>query len=633
MLTQEFVDTYRNKQVPWGFGALSYITFKRTYARKLSDGRLEEWHETLQRCIEGAVEIGAGYTKEESERLFDYMFNLKAIYAGRYLWQLGTDTVRKLGGASLNNCYYTSIRSIDDFCFLMDMLMLGGGVGYSVRKQDVSEIPRIKKNVTITHIKSNDTDFIVPDSREGWILLLKLVLKAFTITGKSLTYSTVLVRSAGEPIKSFGGTASGPQILIDGIEKIVKILQSREGKKLRSIDALDICNIIGSIVVAGNVRRSAQVAIGDSDDYLYIRAKDWHSGNIPNHRAFSNNSIYADNADYLTTDFWKTYEQTGEPLGLFNLRLSQTQGRLGDMVEDSSVEGGNPCMEITLADKESCNLAEIPLNRVESFDELVDIALLLYKSQKACAALPYHNQDTQTIVRKNMRLGLSITGITQSLDKLEWLDPTYNILRAFDKKWSKEHGWNESIKLTTIKPSGSVSLLTGSSPGIHPAYAPFYIRRVRVASDHAIVPYIESHGYKTEYVRRYDGTEDFSTKVIEFVCATKALYADQITAIEQLELVKKLQTIWSDNSISVTVYYKDHELDGIKEWLAGNYETAIKSVSFLRHNDHGFDQAPYEAITEEQYIAMKDGYTVLTPFNTYLDLDDESCEKGVCPIR
>lgn len=166
-LDKAFVESYRDKQVPWGFDALSYITYKRTYARKQEDGTLEEWYQTLERCINGSQDIGANYTKEELESLYDHMFHLRCIYAGRYLWQLGTETVKKLGGASLNNCYYTSIRSIDDFCFLMDMLMLGGGVGYSVRKQDVSEIPRIKKDVQITHIKTNDTDFIVPDSREG----------------------------------------------------------------------------------------------------------------------------------------------------------------------------------------------------------------------------------------------------------------------------------------------------------------------------------------------------------------------------------------------------------------------------------------------------------------------------------
>lgn len=342
MLSKEFVDSYRSKQVPWGFGALSYITYKRTYARATEDGKTEEWVDTLERCINGSHEIGAQYTQQEMETLFDHMFNLRCIFAGRYLWQLGTETVRKLGGASLNNCYFTTIKSIDDFCFLMDMLMLGGGVGYSVRRQDVSELPKIKTNVIIEHHKVNDADFIVPDSREGWIELLRKVLEAYMKTGRSFTYSCILVRNAGEPIKSFGGTASGSQILIEGIDKICTILQSRSGKKLRSIDALDICNIIGSIVVAGNVRRSAQIALADADDHLFLRAKDWHSGKIPNWRQYSNNTIYADSYDYLGTDFWQTYEQTGEPLGLFNLRLAQTQGRLGEYIDDSLAEGTNP---------------------------------------------------------------------------------------------------------------------------------------------------------------------------------------------------------------------------------------------------------------------------------------------------
>lgn len=634
MLSKSFVDSYRDKQVPWGFGALSYITYKRTYARKKNDGTLEEWVDTLERCINGAQEIGANYTNEELERLFDHMFHLRCIYAGRYLWQLGTDTVKKLGGASLNNCYYTSIRSIDDFCFLMDMLMLGGGVGYSVRKQDVSEIPRIKKDVTITHIKANDTDFIVPDSREGWVLLLRLVLKAFTKTGKSLTYSTVLVRSAGEPIKSFGGTASGSQILIDGIEKIVKILQNRSGKKLRSVDCLDICNIIGSIVVAGNVRRSAQVALGDSDDHLFLRAKDWHSGNVPNHRAFSNNSVYADSYDYLSPDFWNTYAQTGEPLGMFNLRLSQTQGRLGEYIDDSAVEGSNPCMEISLEDKESCNLSEIALNRVENKEQLQDIARLLYKTQKACAALPYHNKETEKVVRKNMRLGMSVTGVCQSLGKLSWLDDTYTMLRTYDVLWSKERGYSPSIKLTTIKPSGSVSLLTGSSPGIHPAYSKYYIRRIRVASDHELCRYAELHGYKTEFARRFDDTLDYTTKIVEIVCSSDdSLVAADVSAVDQLELVRKLQTIWSDNAISVTVYYRDTELADIQTWLKDNYETSVKAVSFLRYSDHGFIQAPYEEITKEQYEDTVKGYAPLTPFNVFLEMSDEECATGICPVR
>jgi hypothetical protein len=188
--------------------------------------------------------------------------------------------------------------------------------------------------VTVTHEHTKDADFIVPDSREGWVKLLEEVLRAYFETGKSFTYSTILVRGKGEPIKGFGGVASGPLELIKGIEQIGNVLRQRAGKKLRSIDVLDICNIIGSIVVSGNVRRSAQIAVGDSDDVLFLRAKRWDLGNIPNWRAMSNNTVAADTFAYLSPDFWQGYNGNGEPYGLFNKRLAQTQGRLGEYIDD-----------------------------------------------------------------------------------------------------------------------------------------------------------------------------------------------------------------------------------------------------------------------------------------------------------
>lgn len=374
--------------------------------------------------------------------------------------------------------------------------------------------------------------------------------------------------------------------------------------------------------------------MADSDDYLFLHAKDWHSGKIPNWRAYSNNSIYADSANYLTEDFWKTYQQTGEPIGLFNLELSRTQGRLGEFIDDSSVEGSNACLEVSLSDKELCNLSELALNNIVSQEELIDCALLLYKTQKACTSLDYHHEATTEIVHKNRRLGMSITGTVQALDKLAWLDSTYKALKEYDRQWSKEQGIPESIKLTSQKPSGTVSLLTGSTPGIHPAYAEYYVRRVRVASDHALIQYALDHGYFVEYARNFDGSQDHSTQIISFPChVPNAIYAKNMSAIDQLELVKKIQTLWADNAVSVTVYFKDQELDLIKEWLQKNYEHSVKAVSFLRHNDHGFDQAPYEEITKTEYEAMQNAIKELVPFNTYLEVDDMECSTGSCPIR
>ena len=292
MLSQEFVDSYQNKQTPWGFGGLGEIVYLRTYSRYIPElKRNETWPETIQRCINGAMDIGTKYTQKEAEQLFDHMFYLRCALSGRALWQLGTPLVKKFNATSLNNCFHTSIESVEDFEMLFDYLMLGGGVGYSVERSKIHDLPKVKTGISITHERTNDADLIVPDSRQGWRRLLHAVLKSYFYTGKSFSYSTMLIREFGAPLNTFGGTASGPGALIDGIADICRVMENRAGKKLRSVDVLDICNIIGRIVVSGSSRRSAQIAVGDPDDILFMRAKNWGSGNVPGWRANSNNSI------------------------------------------------------------------------------------------------------------------------------------------------------------------------------------------------------------------------------------------------------------------------------------------------------------------------------------------------------
>ena len=645
ILTQDFLIPYMIQHPKWGYNGLGFIVYKRTYAREIVKGEVvEEWWQTVARCVNGAQKIGADYTKVEAERLFHLVFNLKCNFAGRMLWQLGTSTVDRFGLASLVNCWFIAMREPEDFCFLFEHLMLGGGVGFSVKREDIHELPRTKKDVEITHFDTKDADFIVPDTRQGWVELLRKVLQAFFTDGKSFTYSTILVRGAGEPINGFGGTASGPPILIEGIEGIVQVLQKREGKKLRSVDVLDINNIIGSVVVAGNIRRSAEVAIGDPDDFLFLRAKNWTDGDIPNWRSMSNNSIYADTYKHISEEIWnngyivdkKTDKAKGEPYGFINLPLCKKYGRLGEERVDNC-EGGNPCMEVTLADGEACNLAELYLNNISSKGELLECARLLYKTQKAVWELPALYEKTEKIGKKNRRIGLGVTGVCQSLDKLDWLDECYSKLREYDKEWSAQKGWPESIKLTTVKPSGTLSLLGGATPGVHPAYSQYYIRRIRMRSNDTLVKVCRDVGYKTEYVRKLDGTEDYSTISVEFPCdaGSDVITVKDMTAVSQLELVKKLQTVWSDNSVSVTVYYYPEELEEIKEWLKENYKSSSKTLSFLLHSKHGFHQAPYEEIDEKTYqklikkIKPINGNATFTPEM----LDGLECEGGACPLR
>jgi len=634
ILPEQFLRPYMNIKPNWGYNGLGEIVYKRTYSRIKEDGTNEEWWETVARCINGAQKIGADYTTKEAQQLYDYIFNLKCNFAGRMLWQLGTTTVDRFGGNSLLNCWGICIRDIDDFCFIFENLMLGGGVGFSIRKEDVHELPRVKEDVTVTHEKTNDADFIVPDSREGWVKLLKKTLKSYFFTGKSFTYSTILVRSSGESIGGFGGKASGPAILIEGIENICEVIREREGKKLRSIDVLDICNIIGSVVVSGNVRRSAEIAVGDPDDYLFLRAKRWDLGNIPNWRAMSNNTIYADSYDHISDAVWKTYDGSGEPYGFFNLPLAQKYGRLQDRSKDKC-EIINPCAEILLESHECCNLSEIYLNNIETKAELKKCAKLLYKTQKAICALPFIHKQTEEVVHKNMRIGVGVTGICQSLNKIDWLEDCYNDLKGYDKEWSKRKGYPTSIRLTTVKPSGTLSLLSGSTPGVHPAYANYFIRRVRMSSSDALVDICRDANYPVEYARRFDGTEDHSTVVVEFPCHIngRTILAEDMTAIRQLELVKEIQTKWSDNSVSVTVYYHLDELDAIKEWMEKNYEKSLKTVSFLLHSEHGFEQAPYEEISKEEYEKRVSKLNAIKNVSSGENLSELECAGGACPIK
>lgn len=236
-----------------------------------------------------------------------------------------------------------------------------------------------------------------------------------------------------------------------------------------------------------------------------------------------------------------------------------------------------------------------------------------------------------------MRMGIGVTGYLQATEKQrEWLSETYEALREFDKEYSERKGFPPSIKLTTTKPSGTLSLLPGVTPGCHPAYGRYLFRRMRVASNHAVVDVCRESGYDIEFQKNFDGTEDHGTVVITFPFSypegTKV--AAEMTAIDQLEVVRRLQAEWSDNAVSCTVYYKDEELPAIQEYLKTNYNRNFKSLSFLRHTDHGFLQAPIEEVTKEEYEEYAARVKPITQISESLELDsDAECDNGACPIR
>jgi hypothetical protein len=378
------------KDIKTPFGPIGEFVYKRTYARRILDDYedTESFHMTIKRVLNAArdqLKVPDLQDQEYYNKAYRMLKELKGSVAGRFLWQLGTTTVDRLGLLSLQNCAFTVVNDpIRPFTWAFDALMLGSGVGFNIQLKHVYGLPPVLPGVEVTHKDSTDADFIVPDSREGWVALLDKTLRSHFVTGESFTYSTILVRKYGEVIKGFGGTASGPAPLITGIKEISRILQTRQGRKITPVDALDIMNVIGSIVVAGNVRRSAQIALGDPIDTNFLSAKRWditvntkddlpsyiwdgYLGEMrdkvekeygesaaadllrvkvsatPYYRSMSNNSVVVKDIDDLPEALWEGYMGNGEPYGLINLPLSRTVGRLGEtQYPDPDVEGYNP---------------------------------------------------------------------------------------------------------------------------------------------------------------------------------------------------------------------------------------------------------------------------------------------------
>lgn len=641
VFTPEFLEKFKHREVNWG--PVGKFTAVRTYCRPTEDHFTESWYDVCKRTIGALIDHAEGaMPKHVAEELFQDMYDMKCTISGRSLWQLGTETVEKNGGGSLDNCQFIPLNELEAFCFLFDALMLGEGVGVSIERKYVYKLPPVKENVSVIEKHTKDADFIVPDSREGWVELIRKTLDAYFVTGKSFTYSTVCVRPKGSPIGGFGGVASGPEVLVQGIKNITMILNNRAGSTLRTIDALDIGCILGEVVVSGNVRRSAIIMIGDPDDVLFLQAKRFDMHPVPNWRSQSNNSINCNDSTQMLSAFWDTYKVQGEPYGLVNLKLARSRKRIIDGYNPSNVLGVNPCAEICLEPYEPCNLAEIHAPNLESPEDFYRVAKNLVVVCKIIASIPRSNPKTDAVIRRNMRMGISITGQQQALDLLteDVLDSCYRQIKEQDEYFSEilseclDREIPLSTAYTTVKPSGTASLLSGVSPGSHQDYSKYYIRRIRVASTSPLIARCVEAGYNVTPVINFDGTPSTTTSVVEFPVESRGEVRD-MSAVEQLDNVKFLQTYWSDNAVSCTIYYSQNELPEIQEWIKENYASYIKSISFLQKHDHGFAQAVLETITEEKYREMTAAVKPLdlSFLPSFEDDVMSDCDGGACPVR
>jgi len=636
-LHRDFLAPYRARPVPWGFGALSWVTYKRTYSR---DG--EEWPDTCRRVIEGMITVlrihclsaRRPWDAEEARRLaedaYGRLFEFKWTPPGRGLWIMGARFMYERGGAALNNCGFISTKDIasdyaDPFTWMLHMTMLGVGAGFDTRGKGTLRIVRPERA---------QGPHVIGDSREGWAEAVGRLLHAYAGRGalpSHWDYSNI--RPRGAALANFGGYASGPGPLRQMIESLEDLHNQYIDRPVDARLIVDSMNIIGRGVVAGGTRRSAQIAFGDPDDAQFLDLK-LDREKLMEYRWASNNSVFA----RIGMDYSGVAQRTavnGEPgyLWLDNVRA---YGRMKDAPSwaDADAEGSNPCVEQSLWNRELCCLVETFPARHNTVDDYLRTLHIAYLYAKTVTLVPTHDPRTNAVMERNRRIGCSMSGIVQAIDRLgyrrflDWCDKSYGAVEHWDAEWSARLALPRSIKTTSVKPSGTVSLLAGATPGVHWEHAPYYIRRVRIPDHHPLSEMCRRAGYSVEPDRYSSGTVVVAFPIhVQHAGRPKGA----VGLWEKVDLAAQMQRYWSDNQVSCTAEFDpDREGADIPRILE-SYEDRLKGVVFLPAVRHGYEQPPYEQITEEQFRAMISG---LKPLDGELEheheLEARFCEGGVC---
>lgn len=672
-LPDHLVEPYATRRVPWGFGILSEITFLDKYSRTDNPrcyGEKERWHHTCRRVVEGMYSIQKDWCLEHklpwieekavrsAMEAFDRLFTFKWTPPGRGLWMMGTGFVHaQRNSAPLQNCSFVSTSDIlQSMAFLMEGSMLGIGVGFNLDAADaeraagggyvIGDGDRDRKSLTavfpsspsLRWVGDSDSDrpfdlwdttweevvrgreadqaWVIEDTREGWVESTVHLLRSYLDNGRDVTFIYDGIRPAGIPIKGFGGIAAGPAPLIDLHNRLRQIFDGRAGERLTATDVADIGNLIGDCVVAGNVRRSAEILLGPpTPEFLALKdpevnpeRNDWSTG----WGHLSNNSVYAAVGETDYTAIAELNRRLAEP-GLFYLKLAQDYGRMIDPPNhaDWRVAGTNPCGEQSLESYECCTLVETYPTLAESKDDYLRSLKFAYLYAKSVTLLPTHWEETNAIMQRNRRIGTSMTGLAQFVDSghtvtelWRWQDEGYQTIRRWDEIYSEWLCVRESVKVTSVKPSGTVSLLAGVTPGAHWPTHSVYLRRMRLQKDNPIVEVCRAAGYHVEPEIK----DPENTVVVEFPVklAGGVRVESEVSIWEKVALVAGTQRYWADNQVSATATFRKDEADDVAAVLR-SHEGQLKSISLMpifEANEAaaaGYGQLPYEAIDELAY--------------------------------
>lgn len=659
-LKEEFIDKYRNLEPKFGFNGLGKIAYLRTYSRLKPDGTNEQWFETVRRVVEGTYSIQKTHIlkyelgwdddkgQESAQEMYDRIFNMKFLPPGRGLYAMGSSVISEKGlYAALNNCSFVSTENLDTdgakpFEFMMDFSMLGVGVGF-----DVKGAGKVLLQKPSTERSEELRTFVIPDTREGWVESLKRLIEAYFKGLELPVFDYSLLRPKGTLIKTFGGKASGPGPLRKLHTQIQHILNKNIGNTISSENIVDIMNMIGVCVVAGNVRRTAQIVFGENSDKQYLTLKDykWDSQTETYvgskiHRAeygwASNNSVFAQ----IGQDYTELANQTavnGEP-GYMWLDNAQKYSRMNGVIDnkDHRARGGNPCLEQSLESYEMCCLVEIFPTKHDSLEDFKRSLKFAYLYAKTVTLGNTHWVETNRVQLRNRRIGTSVSGVAQFIDQQgieklkQWLSEGYKVLQNYDDIYSEWLAIPKSVKITSIKPSGTVSLLAGVTPGMHYPESNYYIRRIRISINSDLIPFIKQAGYKIEP----DVSAPDDTLVIEIPVSVEGVRTvKDISMWEQLSLAAFLQEHWSDNQVSCTITFNKDEQNQIP--FALNYfQYKLKGVSFLpRLEKATYQQMPYEEITKEKYYeTIQNIKPLIVSSSKEKSIPEMYCNNDTCQI-
>lgn len=677
-LPDDFVEAYAVQKPPFGFNGMGEFVYKRTYSRVKENGEHEEWYETVRRVVEGTFSMqkrhilknGLGWKERKgmkhAMKMYDLIFNMKFLPPGRGLWAMGSEITEERGlFAALNNCAFVSTDNIANeptkpYEFLMDMSMLGVGVGFDTKGAGQLAVVQPLHEGTWFEpkygaITSDDNTIffgerrqvlVISDDREGWVESLKALLESYFVPGRApIWFDYSQIRPAGLKIKGFGGKSSGPGPLIELHHQLREILRDYAGKGLKVDSKLivDIMNLIGKAVVAGNVRRTAEIVFGEYTDDTFINLKnekvfpernDWETG----WGWTSNNSIFADLGMNYEVVAERTAER-GEP-GYAWLENMRKFGRMVSPAnwKDARAKGGNPCLEQTLESFELCCLVDVNITNHESLEDYLETLRYAYMYAKTVTLGMTHWAETNRVMARNRRIGTSNTDVAKFQDTYghqdlqDWFDTGYKYLEELDALYSEYFAVPRSIKMTSIKPSGSVSKVMGVWPGMHRPDFRFGIRRIRCAASSPLIPRVIAAGYHVEP----SVNDPANTYVVEFpIDYGEGRTNKEVSIWEQTAFAAFIQKWWADNQVSCTVSF-DPETEGSQiQHVLDRFQSELKGISFLPRIDGGaYPQMPEEEISETRY---NDLVAKLKPldFTGIQEIDTEierGCDGDTCTI-